>query len=72
METWAEIRARHRREKLELLQTLAQSSFSYRSASEILETPEENVRSLARHYKVIFQTHKSNERKVRYHDESNA
>ena len=43
METWAEIRARHRREKIELLQTLAQSSFSYRSASEILQTPEENV-----------------------------
>ena len=69
MERWAEIRARHRREKMELLQSLAQSNFSYRVAADVLGMNKENLVSVARHYGIIFDTHKSNERRVRYADE---
>ena len=69
MEQWAEIQARHRREKMELLQSLAQSNFSYRVAANVLGMNKENLVSVARHYGIIFDTHKSNERRVRYADE---
>jgi len=69
MEQWAEIRARHRREKMELLQSLAQSNYSYRVAANILGMNKENLVTQARYYGVIFNTHKSNERRVRYADE---
>ena len=69
MEQWAEIQARHRREKMELLQSLAQSNFSYRVAADVLGMNKENLVSVARHYGIIFDTHKSNERRVRYADE---
>ena len=69
MEQWAEIRARHRREKIELLQSLAQPNFSYRVAADVLGMNKENLVSVARHYGIIFDTHKSDERRVRYADE---
>lgn len=69
MEQWAEIRARHRREKIELLQSLAQSNYSYRVAANILGMNKENLVTQAKYYGVIFNKHKSNERRVKYADE---
>jgi|TARA_R110000803_G_scaffold119343_1_gene187656 transcriptional regulator with GAF, ATPase, and Fis domain len=54
---------------MELLQSLAQSNFSYRVAADVLGMNKENLVSVARHYGIIFDTHKSNERRVRYADE---
>mgnify|MGYP003628634325 CR=1 FL=1 len=54
---------------MELLQSLAQSNFSYRVAANILGMNKENLVTTAMHYGVIFDTHKSDERRVRYADE---
>ena len=69
MEKWVEIRARHRREKIELLQTLAQSGYSYRTSASILGMNKEALATAAKHYGVSFEKHKSNERRVRYANE---
>jgi hypothetical protein len=36
-ETWAEMTARHKRERLEMVQSLAQSSYTQTQASKILD-----------------------------------
>jgi transcriptional regulator with GAF, ATPase, and Fis domain len=69
MEQWAEIRARHRREKIELLQSLAQSNFSYRVAADVLGINKEALVTAAKHYGVEFDKYKSHERKVSYIDD---
>jgi len=69
MEQWAEIRARHRREKIELLQSLAQSNFSYRIAADVLGMNKEALVTASKHYGVEFDKHNRNERKVKYIDD---
>ena len=54
MEYWAEMTARHRRERLELVQSLA-PSYCIKDAAKILDVPEPNLRRYAHHYGVTFQ-----------------
>ena len=57
MEYWSEMTARHRRERLELVQSLA-PSHCIKDAAKILNVQEYNLRRYAHYYGVTFQKKK--------------
>ena len=63
MEYWSEMTARHRRERLELVQSLA-PSHCIKDAAKILNVPEPNLRRYAHYYNVEFQYTRSHKRDV--------
>ena len=53
METWQEIKARHQREKIELVQTFA-LHYTLKDTAKILRCNEPTLRRFAHHYDIKF------------------
>ena len=53
METWREIKARHQREKIELVQSFA-SHYTIKDPAKILKCNEPALRRFAHHYEIEF------------------
>jgi len=53
LETWPEIKARHKREKIELLQSLC-NEYTVSTAASILGSKEETIRSYAQNNSINF------------------
>ncbi len=53
METWQEIKARHKREKIELVQSFA-SHYTIKDAAKILRCDERVLRRFAHHSNITF------------------
>jgi len=53
LETWPEIKARHKREKIELLQSLC-NEYTVSTAASILGSKEETIRSYAQNNGINF------------------
>ena len=53
METWQEIKARHQREKIELVQSFA-ANYTMKDAAKILRCDEPVLRRFAHHYDIKF------------------